>query len=143
MDLILTLLSPFVWLLGVVLSILWWIVWQLLWIVVWLLLPIAIVAYVAFRVAEKLLGEAMVRGWLKRQSARLGGGVWDTLRRTFVAASVLPFRVMIWFIVYAVWHSILSLLWTPRWRPWQRAWAKRWKPAPAAKANARAGARRA
>ena len=50
-----------VWLLGWVLSILWWIVSYLLWAVLWLLLPFALVAFVALRVAEKVLGPDMVR----------------------------------------------------------------------------------
>lgn len=135
MDVILAILSPLIWLLQGVLSIVLWVVWQLLWIAVWLLLPVAIVAYVAFRVAEKTLGPEAPRAWLKRQSARLGGGVWDKLSRGLVASSVLPFRVVAWFLIYAVQHSIVSLLWTPRWKPWPRAWAKRWKPKPPASSH--------
>ncbi|MFN0219771.1 MAG: hypothetical protein ACKVP4_13265 [Hyphomicrobium sp.] len=127
MDFLLTLLSPLIWLIQVLLSILLWIVWQLLWIVLWFILPLAIVAYVAFRLAEKTLGPVVVRAWLKRQSLRLGGGIWDKLSRGLIASSVLPFRVIAWFLVYSVWHSIVGLLWTPRWKPWPRAWAKRWK----------------
>lgn len=128
MDFILTILSPIFWLLGWMFAIAWWIASYLLWAAVWLLLPLAIVAYIAFRVSEKVFGPEVARAWLKRQSLRLGGGVWDKLSRGLIASSVLPFRVMAWFVVYAIWHSLVSLLWRPRWTPWDRAWAKRWKP---------------
>lgn len=128
MDTLSTLLWPLIWLIQTLFSIAWWIVWQLIWIALWILLPLAIVAYAVFFLAEKALGPHVVRGWLKRQSLRLGGGAWDRLRRGLVATSVLPFRVLAWFAIYTVWHSVVSLLWTPRWTPWQRAWAKRWRP---------------
>ena len=128
MDFILTLLSPLIWLIGLLFSILWWIVWQLLWIAIWLLLPLAIVAFVALKVAEKTFGAVAVRSWLKARALKYGGGFGERLTRGALAASVLPFRVMAWFVVYAIWHTIVSLLWTPRWKPWPRAWAKRWKP---------------
>ncbi|MGQ0457568.1 MAG: hypothetical protein ACT4OU_10955 [Hyphomicrobium sp.] len=142
MDLILTILSPVLWLLQTLFSILAWIAWQLLWIVLWLVLPLVIVAYIAFRAAEAALGPEIVRGWLKRQSLRLGGGVWDKLSRGLIASSVLPFRVVAWFVIYTIWHAIVGLIWRPRWTPWERAWAKRWRPAPSQKPKAAVAAKR-
>lgn len=129
MDVLLTILAPVFWVIKTLFAILLWIAWQVLWIVLWLVLPLAIAAYIAFRVAEKVFGPDATRAWLKRQSLRLGGGVWEKLSRGLIASSVLPFRVMAWFVVYAIWHSLVSLFWRPRWTPWDRAWAKRWKPA--------------
>ncbi len=111
------------------LAIVWWIAGYLFWVFVWLVLPFAVVAYVAMRAAEKIFGQQTVRAWLMERSRRLGGGIWERLSRLLVASSVLPFRVLFWFAIFAVWHSVISLLWTPKWRPWSRAWSKRWKPA--------------
>lgn len=128
MDFILTILSPIVWLLGWLFAILWWIASYLLWAIVWLLLPFAIVAFIAIRVAEKMLGPDMVRAWLKKQSLKFGAGTWVRVRGLAFAVTALPLRVLGWLIVYTVWHSLISLFWKPRWHPWTRAWGKRWKP---------------
>lgn len=128
MDIVLILLSPIIWLLGWVFAILWWVASYLLWAIIWLLLPFAIAAFVAFRVAEKMLGPEVVRAWLKKQSLKFGAGTWVRVRRLTFALTALPVRVLGWLVVYTVWHSIVSLFWKPRWHPWTRAWAKRWKP---------------
>ena len=128
MDTLLTLLWPLIWLIQTLFAIVWWIVWQLLWIALWVLLPVAVLAFVALKIAEKAFGEVAVRAWLKARAARYAGGIGEKLTRGALAASILPFRVLVWFVVYAIWHSVVSLLWRPRWTPWQRAWAKRWKP---------------
>ena len=120
--------APIVWIFGLILSAIWWIVWQLLWIVVWLVLPIVVVAVVALRIAERVFGQERVRDWVKARTAKYGRAVSDGARRLVFALGVLPFRVLFWFVVYAFWHVIVSLLWRPKWSPWQRAWAKRWRP---------------
>ena len=127
-----TLLDLFVWFLLLIWSVVSWILWQLLWIVVWLLLPLAILAVLAVRLAEWSFGREVVRAWVKAQSLRLGAGVWVLTRRILFALGVLPLRVLGWLAVYALWHSVVSLLWRPRWSPWQRAWAKRWRQTTAA-----------
>lgn len=121
-------LSLIVWIFSTVGGILLWIANQLLWIVIWLLLPLAIVAFVAVRVAEKMLGQDLVRAWVKTQSLKFGAGAWTRARRLLFALGALPVRVLAWLIVYVIWHSLISLFWKPRWHPWPRAWAKRWKP---------------
>lgn len=136
MDLILTLLSPIFWVLQMLLSILLWVVWQLVWIAVWLLLPVAIVAFVALKLAEKTFGEAPVRAWVKARALKYGGGLGERMARGALAASVLPFRVSLWFVIYTIWHALVGLLWRPKWTPWERAWAKRWKPGGARAATA-------
>lgn len=128
MDLILILLSPFIWLLSWIFAVLWWIATYLLWAIIWLLLPFAIVAFVAIRVAEKALGPEVVRAWLKKQSLKFGASTWQRVRRVAFALTALPARVLGWLVVYTVWHSIISLFWKPRWHPWARSWDKRWKP---------------
>jgi hypothetical protein len=129
MDALLNLVA---WIFWTVAGVLWWIVNQLLWIVIWLLLPLAIVAVVAVRVAEKVLGQDLVRTWVKTQSMKYGAGAWTRAHRLLFALGALPLRVLAWLIVYAIWHSLISLFWKPRWHPWPRAWAKRWKPPVAA-----------
>lgn len=121
------LLAPIFWLLGLLLSIIWWIFTQLLWIVLWLLLPLAVVAFIALRVAERVLGQERVRGWVKARSQKYGAAASKRIQRLAFALGVLPLRVLFWFPIYAIWHSIVSLLWRPKWTPWQRAWAKRWR----------------
>lgn len=128
MDIISAILSPIVWLLGWILAILWWIVSYVLWAVLWFLLPFAILAFVALRVAEKVLGPDIVRAWVKKQSLKFGTGTWVKARRLTFALGALPLRVVGWLIVYTIWHSLISLFWKPRWNPWPRAWDKRWKP---------------
>ena len=61
MDFVTALLGWIVAALGLVLGVLWWIVSYLLWGFVWLLLPLAIVAVLALRIAEKILGPDVVR----------------------------------------------------------------------------------
>ena len=56
------LLSLIAWIFWTVAGVLWWTANQLLWIVIWLLLPLAIVAFVAVRVAEKVLGSILTLG---------------------------------------------------------------------------------
>lgn len=121
------LLAPLFWLLSLILSIVWWIFTQLLWIVLWLLLPLAVAAFVALRVAERVIGQEKVRTWVKARSQKYGASASNRIRRAVFALGVLPIRVLFWLPVYALWHSIVSLLWRPKWSPWQRAWAKRWR----------------
>jgi hypothetical protein len=122
------------WILGTLLSvvwtllgIVWWIVSTLLWTLVWLLLPVAIVAFIALRIAESVLGEKVVRDWVKARALRYGAGTWDRVRPLLFALGVAPFRVLVWFVIYAVWHAVVSIFWKPRWQPWTRAWGRRWK----------------
>jgi hypothetical protein len=122
--------APIIWLLGVLANIALWVVTQLLWIVLWLLLPIAVAAFVALRVAERVLGQEKVRAWVRARTAKYGSAASIRARRLLFALGVAPVRVLFWFVIYAVWHSIVSLLWRPKWTPWVRAWAKRWRPQP-------------
>jgi hypothetical protein len=129
------LFAPIIWLLGLFANILLWLVTQVLWIVLWLLLPIFLVAFIAVRAAEYFLGRDRVRGWVKARSAKFGTAASIRARRLLFALGVVPVRVLFWFLIFAVWHSIVSLLWRPAWTPWRRARAKRWraeaqKPAP-------------
>lgn len=128
MDAVLGVVS---WIFWTFVGILWWVVSQLLWIAVWLLLPLAIAAFLALRLAERVFGQELVRAWVKARASKLGEGTWHRLRRALFALGVLPIRVIGWFVVYALWHSVVSLFWRPRWKPWPRAWAKRWRRRPA------------
>lgn len=128
MEVISTILAPIFWLLGWLLAILWWILSYLLWALVWLVLPLAVLAFVALRIAEKVMGPDVVRGYVRRQTLKYGNSAWVRARRLTFALGVLPLRVLGYFVLYAIWHSIISLLWRPKWHPWPHAWAKRWKP---------------
>ena len=121
-------LAPIAWLFWTIIALVSWVLSKLFWIFVWLVLPFAIAAFVMLRVAENVLGQDVVRAWVKAKSMKYGAGAWTRLRRLTFALGVLPLRVIGWFVVYAIWYSVLSVFWTPRWRPWPRAWAKRWKP---------------
>jgi hypothetical protein len=121
------LLTPFLWLLGLLVSIVWWLITQLVWIVLWLLLPLAIAAFVALRIAERVLGREKVRGWVRARTQKYGLAASKRAQRLIFALGVVPVRVLFWFVLYAIWHSIVSLLWRPRWSPWQRAWSRRWR----------------
>jgi len=122
--------APIVWLLGFVVNVVLWLVWQLLWIVLWLVLPILVIAFIALRSAEYILGQERVRAWVRARTAKYGTAASIRARRLLFALGVVPIGVLFWFVIYAVWHSIVSLLWRPRWTPWRRAWAKRWRPKP-------------
>jgi hypothetical protein len=124
-----TLGAVFWWLVSLLAAALWWLAGTVLWMAFWVALPLLLVAYLAMRAAEAALGKAVVRGWLTARAAALGGGIWFRISRAIAALSAMPFRVLFWFLVYAVWHSFVSLLWRPRWGPWQRAWQRRWRPA--------------
>ena len=52
-------LAPFLWLIGVLVSIVFWIVTQVLWILLWLILPLLVIAFVVLRIAERGAG-----GWV-------------------------------------------------------------------------------
>jgi hypothetical protein len=126
-------LAPILWLLGLVFSVIWWIVWQILWILIWLGLPLLLIAIFSLRVAERVFGQEKVRAWVRARTAKYGTAATVRGRRLLFALGVVPFRVFFYFIIYAFWHGVVSLLWRPRWSPWQRAWAKRWRPQPAAR----------
>lgn len=123
-----TALSIFADLLWFALATLWWLVKSLFWLLVWFVLPVVVVAVIAFRIAEHVIGRPVVQSWLKRRSLAWGKGAFASLRRAVFALSALPLRVLFWLVVYTVWHGLLSLLWRPRWSPWQRAWGRRWRP---------------
>jgi len=120
-------LAPFLWLLGSLLSIVLWVMMQLLWIVLWLVLPLAIAAFVALRIAERVLGQEKVRAWVRARTQKYGVAASKRAQRWIFALGVVPVRVLFWFVLYAIWHSVVSLLWRPRWSPWQCAWARRWR----------------
>ena len=64
--------APIVWLLGFVVNVVLWLVWQLLWIVLWLVLPILVIAFIALRAAEYILGQERVRTWVRARTAKYG-----------------------------------------------------------------------
>ena len=109
------------------LSVVWWLAVKLFWLLAWFVLPFLVLAFVALRAAEYLLGKAVVQAWVKRQSLKLGRGTWRRVHTALFALGSLPLRVLFWLVVYTLWHSVLSLLWTPRWKPWARAWGRRWR----------------
>jgi hypothetical protein len=119
------------WLLAQVLWVAWylasWLAIKLFWLVLWLLLPLLVAAFVLLRLAEHLVGREPVRSWVKRHSLRFGRAGWHRTRRALFALGALPLRVLAFLVLYTLWHSIISLWWTPRWSPWQRAWARRWR----------------
>jgi hypothetical protein len=117
--------APIIWILSFIANVLLWLLGQLLWIVLWLLLPLIIIAFVALRVAEYVLGRDKVRSWVKERAARYGTAASTRARRALFALGTVPLRVLFWFIIYAVWHSVVSLAWRPKWSPWRCAWAKR------------------
>ena len=123
-------LAPFIWLLGLLVSIILWLVTQIFWILLWLVLPLVIVAFVALRIAERVLGQEKVRAWVRVRTRKYGSAASKRAQRWIFALGVVPVRVLFWFVLYAVWHSVVSLLWRPRWSPWRRAWAKRWRQQP-------------
>jgi hypothetical protein len=123
-------LAPFLWLIGLIFSILLWIVTQLFWLVLWIVLPLFVVAFVALRIAERALGQEKVRAWVRARTQKYGSAASKRAQRWIFALGVAPIRVLFWFVLYAIWHTIVSLLWRPRWSPWQRAWGKRWRPQP-------------
>lgn len=121
-------LAPLGWLLALIWHVAAWIVSTVFWIVVWLLLPLAVAAALALKVAETVLGRERVRAVIKARAQRWGQGTWHLTRRAMFALSAMPFRVLFYFVIYAVWHALVSLVVKPRWRPWARAWSKRWRP---------------
>jgi len=123
-------LAPFIWLIGLIFSILLWIVTQLFWLVLWFVLPILVIAFVALRIAERVLGQEKVRAWVRARTQKYGSAASKRAQRWVFALGVAPVRVLFWFVLYAIWHSVVSLMWRPRWSPWQRAWGKRWRQQP-------------
>ena len=121
------LLGAIGWLFWTIVSVAMWFVSYAFSIFVWFILPFVIVAFLAVRIAERVLGPDKVRAWVKAKSMSYGAGAWVRARRVLFGAGVLPVRVLFWLAVYAVWHSVINLFWKPRWTPWQRAWAKRWR----------------
>ncbi|MBA2127688.1 hypothetical protein DLM45_15865 [Hyphomicrobium methylovorum] len=121
-------LAPVFWILSFIFNLAVWVIWQLFWIAFWLILPIVVVAFVALRIAERVLGRDRVAAWVKARTAKYGAAASQRARRITFALGVAPLRVLFWFPIYAMWHSIISLLWRPKWSPWQRAWSRRSPP---------------
>ena len=105
----------------------WWLLSSLFWLLAWFVLPLLVAAFIAVRVAEAAIGRTIVRTWLRTQSIKYGGGLGRRIGRFLLAIGTLPGRVLFWLVVYTLWHSVLSLMYTPRWKPWQRAWNRRWR----------------
>lgn len=120
-------LAPFLWLFGLLFSIAFWVLAQIFWILLWLVLPFAVAAVIAARIAERLIGRERVRGWVRVRTQKYGAAASRRAQRWLFALGVVPVRVLFWFVLYAIWHSFVSLLWRPRWSPWQQAWARRWR----------------
>ena len=118
------LFEKLLWLVWTVLS---WFVSTFFWLSVWVLAPIAIVAFLAVRVAEYTIGKERVRLWVRQRSLKFGTAAWRRLHGVLFALGSLPLRVLVWLVLYTLWHSVISLLWTPEWKPWQRAWDRRWR----------------
>jgi hypothetical protein len=104
-----------------------WLAAHLFWLSLWILLPVIVMAVVSLRVAEYKLGAEPVRSWVKRHSLRFGSATWHRARVALFALGGLPFRVLAWLVLYTLWHSVISLWWTPRWSPLNRAWSHRWR----------------
>ena len=124
-------MTTLAWLLAQLLWIIWllvsWVALKLIWLAFWVLLPVVVAAIVALRLAEWGIGKEPVRAWVKRHSLRFGQASWRRTRRALFALGTLPLRVLTFLVLYTLWHSIVSLWWTPRWSPWRRAWARRWR----------------
>jgi hypothetical protein len=119
------------WWLGVqAISVVWtllsWILLQLFWLLLWMALPICVAAILCVLAAERFVGKERVRIWLRQQFLSLARRSWRRLRRALFAFWAVPLRVANWFVIFALWYAVLSLLRTPRWTPWQRAWRCRW-----------------
>jgi hypothetical protein len=93
-------------------------------------LPLLVIAFVALRLSERVLGQEKVRAWVRVRTQKYGSQVSKRAQRWIFALGVVPVRVLFWFVLYAIWHSFVSLLWRPRWSPWQRAWGRRWRKEP-------------
>ncbi|HMN36256.1 MAG TPA: hypothetical protein PKD49_00895 [Hyphomicrobium sp.] len=113
--------------LSIVLAALWWIVSYAVWGALWLVAPVLLAALVAVRVADRAFGRESVRAWVKARTMRFGAGAWQRVRPWLFALGAAPFRVLAWFVMFAVWRAVIGVFWTPRWSPWNRAWGKRWK----------------
>ena len=87
------LLSQILWLIW---SVLTWLVGYLLWLAFWVLAPVILMAIVAVRVAEYVLGPQVVRAWVKRISLKFGAGAWRRTHRLLFALGVMPIRVLGW-----------------------------------------------
>ena len=87
-------LAPFLWLIGVLVSIILWIVTQVLWILLWLVLPLAVVAFVALRITERALGQEKVRAWVRVRTRKYGSAVSKRVQRWIFALGVVPVRAL-------------------------------------------------
>src|SRR6266536_1348349 len=115
--------AQLLWLVWAILS---WLLVQLLWLVLWAAVPLALAAVVCALVAERIIGKEAVRSWIRQHVSRAARAAWHRARGTLLALAALPVRVLGWFVIYTLLHTLQSLWWTPRWRPWQRAWDCRW-----------------
>jgi hypothetical protein len=112
-----------IWAVWAVLS---WLLVQLFWLLLWSALPIGIAAVLCVLAAERLLGKGLVRSWVRAQALAIAERARRHAGRALVALCTVPARVMLWFVIFALWHAVLNLWRTPRWTPWARAWRCRW-----------------
>ena len=119
------------WLIAQILGFVWaivsWVLGTVLWLSFWVLLPFAIGGFVVLRVAESTLGKEAVHAWVKKHTRRYGAATWTRVHRGLFTLGSLPLRVLGWLTVYTLWHSLISLFWTPKWKPWNRAWKRRYR----------------
>jgi hypothetical protein len=107
-------------------TVLSWLMLQLFWAVLWVALPVIIAAVLCAIAAERLIGKKPVRMWIRTHAYRLLAQALHRARRAVFVLAALPVRVLGWFVIYTIWHAVISLWWTPRWSPWRRAWRCRW-----------------
>jgi hypothetical protein len=92
----------------------------------WLALPMCVAAILCVLVAQRLFGKDLVRPWIRKQSLSFAKLAWHRTRKAVFVLWAVPVRVLVWFVIFALWHAVLNLWRTPRWIPWRRAWRCRW-----------------
>jgi hypothetical protein len=107
-------------------TVLSWLVLQLFWAVLWVAMPVIVAAVLCAIAAERLIGKEPVRSWIRTHAYRLLARALHRARRAVFGLAALPVRVVGWFVIYTIWHAVISLWWTPCWSPWQCAWRCRW-----------------
>ena len=114
MEIVTTVLSILLSILGILWSIVWWFLSFLF----TPLLILAVIGVIGLRYAYRT---PILKPYVERLFAGLTDKGYFWLRQLLYLISVEPFRVLMRFMWFSIVYAVVNLWWQPRWSPWQRA----------------------
>ena len=107
--------------LSIILYLFWLIFSVVWWFLSFLFLPLFILLIILIIVLRFAYRSPYFKPYLDKKFKQIGAYGLDKFKAILYTITVVPFHVLLRFILLSVWHAIISLLWKPKWSPWERA----------------------